>query len=71
MVLRRNDVDKHKTEIKLIDAVKEKLQSRLKDMNEAYAEKIKELDNIRIEFKSHKLNSETLMKCYKVCLIIP
>ncbi|XP_065215211.1 GRIP and coiled-coil domain-containing protein 2-like [Planococcus citri] len=59
------DLDNHKTEMKLLEASKEKLHVRMKEIQEGFVEKTKELDNTNVEFKSYKLQNETLMKCYK------
>lgn len=59
---------KQRTELKLVEEVKEKLQLRMKEMNETLAEKNKQLDNIRVELKSRELNHKTRVKYYEVSI---
>lgn len=59
-------MDNQKAELEFAAENKEKLQKKVKELSEVAAEKANELEAIRAEHKAYKLNTETLVSCFKV-----
>lgn len=59
-------MDNQKAEINLLKTTKENLTIKVKELSEAVGEKAKEIDSLLAERKSYKLNTDTLINCYKV-----
>lgn len=61
-------MDNQKTEINILKTTKENLTVKVKELSEAVAEKSKEIDSLLVDRKTYKLNTDTLINCYKVSL---
>lgn len=49
-----------------METAKEKLQERIKELTISLSEKSEEIKATKAEYKAHKLNTDTLVNCYKV-----
>lgn len=63
-------MDNQKAEINLLKSTKENLTVKVKELSDAVGEKSKEIDSLLAERKSNKLNTDTLINCYKVDFIL-
>jgi K+ transporter len=61
-----SELDSQKTQYALVETMKEKLQERVKDLMMNLSQKSEEVKAVKAEFRISKLNSDTLISCYKV-----